>query len=142
MNRVQWFDKVCWNSLVVVTQTGSAIGNILRSRVGSTLPVLAHENIWDSQNSSRTALQRFSWSRDGFRFGKTHTAAQRTRRTRTFRNTMPCNTTVDTRETLVGESSGHEEQHYRSLHETSGWIANALARKLGLRILDGTNGDD
>ena len=40
---------------------------------------------------------------------------------------MFCHTTVDTRETFVGESSGHEEQHCRSLHETSGWIANTVA---------------
>ena len=31
--------------------------------------------------------------------------------------------------TSIGESNGHEEQHCRSLHETSGWIANAVARK-------------
>ena len=35
----------------------------------------------------------------------------------------------DTRETSVCESSGHEEQHCRSLHETSGWIANTVARE-------------
>ena len=29
------------------------------------------------------------------------------------------NTTVDTRETCICESSGHEEHHCRSLHETS-----------------------
>ena len=46
-----------------------------------------------------------------------------------FEITMPCNTPVDPRETFVGESSGHEEQHCRSLHETCGWIANAVASK-------------
>ena len=45
------------------------------------------------------------------------------------RNTMLDNTTVDTREMSICEWSGHEEQHCRSLHETSGWIANAVARK-------------
>ena len=58
-----------------------------------------------------------------------HSTAQGTRRTQTHRNTMPCNTTVYTRETFVGESSGHEEQHCRSLHGTSGWIANTVARE-------------
>ena len=77
----------------------------------------------------RTSLQRFSSSRDRFRLGKTHSTAQGTRRTRTYRNTMPCNTPVDPRETFVGESSGHEEQHCRSLHETSGWIAKTVARE-------------
>ena len=66
-----------------------------------------------------TSLQRFSLSRDGFRLGKAHSTAQRTKRTQTCRNTMPRNITVDTRETFVGESSGHEEQHCRSLLETS-----------------------
>ena len=35
-----------------------------------------------------TALQRFSSSRDGLRFGKTHSTAQGTRRTQTYRNAM------------------------------------------------------
>ena len=39
------------------------------------------------------------------------------------------NTTVDTRETFVSESSGHEKQDCRSFHETSGWIANTVARE-------------
>ena len=47
-----------------------------------------------------TSLQRFSLSRDGFRLGKTHFTAQGTRRTQTYRNTMPCNTTVGTRENV------------------------------------------
>ena len=34
--------------------------------------------------------------------------------------------TVDARETSICESNGHEEQHCRSLHETSGWIANTI----------------
>ena len=34
----------------------------------------------------------------------------------------------------------HEEQHCRSLRETL--RTQSLARKLGLRILDGTNGED
>ena len=73
-----------------------------------------------------TSQQSFSSSRDGFRFGKTPCAAQGTRRTPAYRNTMLGNTTVDTRKTSVGGASGHEEQHCRSLHETSGWIANTF----------------
>ena len=42
---------------------------------------------------------------------------------------MACNITVDTGETSICESSGHEEQYCRSLHETSGWTGNAVARK-------------
>ena len=48
-----------------------------------------------------------------------HSAAQRTRWTQTHRDTMLVNTAVDTRETSIRESSGHEEQHSRSFHETS-----------------------
>ena len=39
--------------------------------------------------------------------------------TQTHRHTMLVKTAVDTRETSVRESSGHEEQHSRSFHETS-----------------------
>ena len=42
-------------------------------------------------------------------------------------STMLGNATVDTRETSICEASGHEEQHCRSLQETSGWIASAVA---------------
>ena len=35
------------------------------------------------------------------------------------------NTTVGTRETSIRESRGYQEQHSRSLHETSGWITVA-----------------
>ena len=63
-----------------------------------------------------TTLQRFSSSRDGFRLGGLK-----------HRNTMFDNTTLGTRETSIRESSGHEEQHCRSLHKTSGWIANTVA---------------
>ena len=76
-----------------------------------------------------TALQRFSSSRDGFRFGTTHSTAQTTKRTQAYRNTMLGNTTVDTRKTSVGGASGHKEQHCRSRHETSGWTEKAVARK-------------
>ena len=50
-----------------------------------------------------------------------------TQGTQTHFNTMLGSTTVDTRETSLCESSGHEKQHCRSLHETSGWIANTVA---------------
>ena len=66
-------------------------------------------------------------SRDGFRLGKTHSAAQGTRWTQTHPNMMLGNFTVGTRKTSISKSSGHEEQHRRSLHETSGWIANKVA---------------
>ena len=38
--------------------------------------------------------------------------------TQTHRDTMFVKTAVDTRETSIRESSGHEEQHSRSFHET------------------------
>ena len=54
-----------------------------------------------------------------FRLGKTHSPALRTRWTQTHRDTMLVNTAVETRETSIRESSGHEEQHCRSFHKTS-----------------------
>ena len=90
----------------------------------------------------------FSSSRDGFRLGKTHYPAQGTRRTQTYRNTMPCNTSVDTRETSVCESSGHEDQINTAdlfTKHLNGLRTQSLAKKLGLRILGGTKchkGDD
>ena len=66
-----------------------------------------------------TSLQRCSSSRDGFRFGTTHSTAQRIGRTQAYRNTMLGNTTVDTRKTSVGGVSGHERQHCRSLRLTA-----------------------
>ena len=89
----------------------------------------APENFWDSQNSSRYCTTTYSSSRDGFRFGTTDSTAQRTGRTVTYRYTILGYTTVDTRKTSGGGSSGHEEQYCRSLHETSGWTENAVGRK-------------
>ena len=63
----------------------------------------------------------------------THILQPRTRRTQTYRNTMFGNTTVGTRETSIRESSGQQEQHSRSLHETSGWIANTVAIQQWIR---------
>ena len=83
-----------------------------------------------SRRTLQTAsLQRFCSSRDGFRFGTTHSAAQRTRRTQAYRNTMHGFSTVDARKTSLGGASEHKRQHCRSLHETSGWTENAVARK-------------
>ena len=54
------------------------------------------------------------------------------------------NTTMGTSKTSIRDSSGHEEQHSRSFHETpfDGLRTRALAKKLGQRFLDmagGTN---
>ena len=109
------------------SETDSDQSQFLRSRVLRSQSL--RRRTVGTRRIQGTSLQRFSSSRDGFRLGETQSTAQGTRRTQTHRNTMPCNTTVDTRETFVGESSGQEEQHCRSLHETSGWIANAVARQ-------------
>ena len=87
MARAEWIKKVCWNSLVVVTQIGPAIrqdAKVQRDVIAmfrtwhcatgvwnrqrsvsvhakqiSTQPVLAQENCWDSQNSSRNFTTTF-----------------------------------------------------------------------------------
>ena len=110
------------------SETDSDQSQFMRSRVLRS-QCLRRRIVGTRRTLQGTSLQRFSSSRDGFRLGKTLSTAQGTMRTQTYRNTVPCNTSVDTRETVVGESSGHEERHCRSLQETSGWIATAVARK-------------
>ena len=51
---------------------------------------------------------------------------RRTRRTQAHRESMLGNTTMGTSKTSVCKSSGHQEQHSRSLHETFGRIANTV----------------
>ena len=96
----------------------------VRSRVPRS-QCLRRRTVGTRRTLQGTWLRRFRSSRDGFRLGK----MQGTRRTQTHWFTMLGNTTVDTRETSISESSGHEEQNCRSLHETSGWIANIVARE-------------
>ena len=111
------------------SETDSDQSQCMRSRESSTQPVLAQENFWDLPNSPRNCSTTFSVRLVMDSDSARHSTAQGTRRTQTHRNTMPCNTTVDTKETSIFESSGHEDQHCRSLHETSEWIANTVARK-------------
>ena len=74
-----------------------------------------------------TSLQRVSSYRGGLRLGKTHSTAQGIGRTQAHRDTMLGNTTLNTSKTSICKSSGHEKQHSRSFHETSGWIENTVA---------------
>ena len=125
MNRAEWFKKVCWNSLVVVTQIGPSDSSNAPKRYGisvrctgrddlqhrrrsvsvhakqsSTQPVLAQENFWDSKNSARNSTTNVSVRfPDGFRFGTTLSTAQMTRRTQAYLNTM-LGYTKDTRKSL------------------------------------------
>ena len=147
----------CWNSLVVVTQNGPAIrhtpkcygislrcterdkvqpmsvtdsdqSQFLRSRVLRS-QCLRTRTVGTRRTLQGTLLHRLQFVSRWTKIRQDTFYSAGTRRTQTYRNTMHCNTTVDTRKTFVGESSGHEEQHCRCLHETSGWIANAVARK-------------
>ena len=128
LNRAKWFKKVFWKLLVRVTQIGPAIRQYARElRDIIAMQRLRKRTAGARRTLQGTSLRRCSSSRDGFRLGKTHSTAQGTRRTQTHRNTMLGNTTVGTRETSIRKSSGHEEQHRRSLHETSGWVANTVA---------------
>ena len=80
----------------------------------STQPVLAPENFWVSQNSSKNFTTKFQfvpkWTQP---------------RQDTFCSAgdqVDSNTSrydaLDTRQTSIHESSGHEEQHSRPFHET------------------------
>ena len=130
-------DDVQPKSETVCNQTQFMRSRVLRSQC------LRRRIVGIRRTLQGTALQRFSSSRDGFRFGTTHSTAQETRWTLACRNTMLGNTTVDTRKVSVGGSSGHERQYCRSHHETSVWTENAVARKeTWTSNLEGTNGDD
>ena len=98
----------------------------MRSRVPRS-QCLRRRTVGARRTLQGTSLQRFSSSRDGFRLGKTHSTAQGTRRTQTYRVRCLVIQHWIREKRSVGESSGHEEQHCRSLHETSGWIANTVA---------------
>ena len=111
------------------SETASDQSQFMRSRVLRS-KCLRGKNCWDSQNSPRNFTTTFQFFSRWIQTRQDNILQRRgTRRTQTHRNTMPCNTTVYTRETFVGDSSGHEEQHCRSLHGTSGWIANTAARE-------------
>ena len=75
--------------------------------------------------------QRFSSSRDGFRLGKTHSAAQRSRWTQTHRDTMLVNTAVDTRKNVYrwGEWTQKTILQISSRNTWIGWTENDVARK-------------
>ena len=88
----------------------------LRRRTGGTRRTLQETSLHDNVS---VRLEMDSDSARHILF------AQGTRRTQTHRKTMLGNATVDTRETSICESSGHQEQHCRSLYETSGRIANS-----------------
>ena len=116
------------DSVQPMSETDSDQSQFMRSRVLRS-KCSCKRTVGTRRSLEGTSLQRFSSSRDGFRLGKTHSTAYGTSPTQTHRNTMRGNTTVDTRETSISVSSGHEEQHCRSLHGTSGWIANTVARE-------------
>ena len=76
-----------------------------------------------------TSLQRFGSSRDGFRLGKTtfYSAGDQADSNTSKYDALQYNSVHE--RNVCRDSSGHEEQHCRSLHGTSGWIANTVARE-------------
>ena len=108
------------------SETDSDQSQFMRSRVPRSQR-LRGRTVGTRRTLQGISLRCCSTSRDGLRLGKTHSAAQGTGWTQTHRDTMLVNTAVDTGETSICKSSGHEEQHSRSLHETPGWIANTDA---------------
>ena len=108
------------------SETDSDQSQFMRSRVLRS-QCLRRRIVGTRRTLQGTSLRRCSTSRDGRRRGKTHSTAQGTRRTHAHRDTMLGSTTMGTSKTSICKSSGHEKQHSRSLHETSGLIANAVA---------------
>ena len=87
-----------------------------------------------------TSLQRFSSSRDGFRLGKTHSAAQATRRTNTSKyDAWQYNSGYEKRLSVSRVDMKNNTADLFTKH-LDGLRTQSLAKKLGLRILDGTNG--
>ena len=101
--------KVCWNSLVVVTQIGPAFR--LRAKALRDMQPKSETDNNQSQFMRSIVLRSQCLRREPG--GLKHIELR----------------WLATRKTSVGGSSGHEEQCCRSLHETSGWTENAVARK-------------
>ena len=106
----------------------------VHAKQSSSQPVLARENFWDSRNFARNLTTTFQFVSRWIQTRQDTFHSAGARRTQTYRNTVLGNTT--------GASSGYDEQHCRSLHETSGWTENAVARKETLDLNPGPNGDD
>ena len=88
-----------------------------------------------------TAPQPSSSSRDGFRSRTTHSTAQRTRRTQAYRKTMLGCTTVDMKKKRLSVGRVDTTNNTAGLFtkHLDGPRTQSFARKLGLRILEGTN---
>ena len=155
MVHAKWIKKVCWNSLVVVTQIGPAIRQDAKVSAGCHCDV---QNVTLCNRSlKQTAISLSSCDAEFFAasvcagellglaelFKELHNdvsvrlevdsdsarhTLQRRRPGGLKHIEIRCLAiqTVDTRETSICKSSGHEEQHCRSLHEVSGWIANTV----------------
>ena len=103
---------------------------------------LRRENCWDSQNASRNFTTTFEFVS---RWIQTRQDTVYSAGDQADSNTLKYDAwqynSGYARKRLSVRSSGHEELHCRSLHETSdGLRTQSLAKKLGLRILGGTNG--
>ena len=80
-------------------------------------------------------------SRDGFRSATTHSTAQRTRRTQAYRKTMPWlyNSGYEKKRLSVGRVDTTNNTAGLFTKHLDGPRTQSFARKLGLRILEGTN---
>ena len=93
LNRTKWFKQVCWNSLAVVTQIGPAIrqhARVLRDiRLSSceaevyAASACAGELLGLAELFKELHYKVSVRLESGFRLGKTHSAAPRTRRIQT-----------------------------------------------------------
>ena len=117
----------------------------VHAKQSSTQPVLAQENCWDSQNSSRnfTATFPFAVDSDLARHilqrrgpgGLKHIETRCLAIQQWIREKRPSVSRVDTKNNTADPFTNHVD----------GLRTQSLAKKLGLRILDGTsgtNGDD
>ena len=116
------------------SETDSDQSQFMRSRVLRS-QCLCRRTVGIRRTLQGTSLRRFNSSRDGSRLCTTHSTAQGTRRTRTQRNTILVNTTVDTRERLsVSRVDTKNNTADLFTKHLDGLRTQALAKKLGLRI--------
>ena len=164
----------CWNSLVVVTQNGPAIrhtpkcygislrcterdkvqpksvtdsdqSQFLRSRVLRS-QCLRRRTVGTRRTLQGTSLQRFSSSRDGLRFGKTHSTAQGPGGLKHIEiRCIAIQQWIREKRLLVSRVDTKNNTADLFTKHLDGLRTQSLARKLGLLILEGTNdteGDD
>ena len=110
----------------------------VHAKQSSAQPVLAQENFWVSQNSSRNFITTLEfvlrWLH--IRHVKFKSTEDREDSSKLKYDDWPHNSGSE-KNVSIGAKSGHERQHCRCLHEISGWTENAIALTATWTTCDG-----